>query len=297
MKKIKIITHSGSFHIDDIFAVTVLVLLLDKKREDYEVIRTRDPEIIKTGDFVVDVGGVYNPDKNLFDHHQEDGAGKRENGIPYSSFGLVWKKFGGSVCTEENVAEIIDKKIAVYIDAEDNGVNLYEVESGINVYTFPKAIKIFRPMFEEERTMDEGFFEALGFVKRILEREILKAEKFIKTKSIIEDVYNNTQDKRLIVLDKYIPAVLLLEKYPEPLFIVAPGVNNDEWIVKAITKGENTFSARKAFPKQWAGKIDSELVELSGVSDAKFCHHSGEYIAKAGSKEGAVALAKLALEN
>lgn len=35
-----------------------------------EVIRSRDPELWKTCDALVDVGGVYDVDKLRFDHHQ-----------------------------------------------------------------------------------------------------------------------------------------------------------------------------------------------------------------------------------
>src|SRR3990167_8310800 len=87
MKKI-VVTHSGNFHTDEVFACAVLSLLNDG---NIEVIRSRDSEVWATGDYVVDVGGEYNSERGRFDHHQEGGAGVRPNGIPYSSFGLVWK--------------------------------------------------------------------------------------------------------------------------------------------------------------------------------------------------------------
>ncbi len=58
------------------------------------MIRTRDLEVINKADIVIDVGGEYNADTGRFDHHQRGGAGERENGIPYSSFGLIWQKYG-----------------------------------------------------------------------------------------------------------------------------------------------------------------------------------------------------------
>ena len=61
MSKIKIITHNAGFHTDDVFAVATLQLLLGDKTE---VIRTRDEEIIQSGDYVVDVGGIYDEDNN-----------------------------------------------------------------------------------------------------------------------------------------------------------------------------------------------------------------------------------------
>ena len=83
----KIITHSGSFHTDDIFACAALSILLEDDDMPLEIIRTRDQEVIKSLDkeegYVVDVGGVYNEEENKFDHHQPGGAGKRPNGIEY----------------------------------------------------------------------------------------------------------------------------------------------------------------------------------------------------------------------
>jgi len=43
----KLITHNGSFHTDDVFACAALSLMLEKNNEKFEIIRTRDPEIIR----------------------------------------------------------------------------------------------------------------------------------------------------------------------------------------------------------------------------------------------------------
>ncbi|HMA77996.1 MAG TPA: MYG1 family protein, partial [Candidatus Paceibacterota bacterium] len=86
-----IITHSGSFHPDDVFAVAALRLA--HKEQDVNVIRTRDESVIAVGEWVVDVGGVHDPAAQRFDHHQP-GAPVRENGIPYAAFGLVWQHIG-----------------------------------------------------------------------------------------------------------------------------------------------------------------------------------------------------------
>ena len=128
----KLITHNGSFHADDIFACATLSLVLEKEGQEFEVIRTRDEETIKNGDYVFDVGGIYNPKINRFDHHQKSGAGKRENGIEYSSFGLVWKKFGKELTGSEKIAELIDKHLVSSIDAHDNGLDLVEIKYDVS---------------------------------------------------------------------------------------------------------------------------------------------------------------------
>jgi uncharacterized UPF0160 family protein len=37
---------------------------------DAEIIRTRDENVLKTCDIVVDVGGKYEPSSHRYDHHQ-----------------------------------------------------------------------------------------------------------------------------------------------------------------------------------------------------------------------------------
>lgn len=120
-QKITIVAHSGQFHADDIFAVATLTLMLEEKH-DVKVVRSRDPEIIKVADYVVDVGGIYDEEKKRFDHHQEGRAGSRENGIFYSSFGLVWKAYGESIAGSSEIMTALDKKLVSSIDARDNGL-------------------------------------------------------------------------------------------------------------------------------------------------------------------------------
>src|SRR4051812_5273225 len=85
-----IVTHGGKFHADDAWAVAVLHILFP----DADIVRTRDPAIIATADFAVDVGGVWNPATGRFDHHQKGFDGARGSGVPYASAGLVWREYG-----------------------------------------------------------------------------------------------------------------------------------------------------------------------------------------------------------
>ena len=99
--KAKLVTHPHNFHVDDIFAAATLALFMEKRGIRYEIIRTREKDELekykkqareksqRAPVFVFDVGGEYDEENNLFDHHQREGAGLRKNGISYSSFGLV----------------------------------------------------------------------------------------------------------------------------------------------------------------------------------------------------------------
>ena len=62
----KLITHNGTFHADDVFACVTLSLMLEKNGEKFKIIRTRDEKIIKGGDYVFDIGGVYDEKTNRY---------------------------------------------------------------------------------------------------------------------------------------------------------------------------------------------------------------------------------------
>src|SRR3989344_3377155 len=292
----KLVTHNGSFHTDDIFAAATLQIYLEGKGESFEIIRTRDEEIIKSGDFVFDVGGIYDAEKNLFDHHQKGGAGKRENGIEYAAFGLVWKKFGAELCGLQDTAEIIDKKLVAPVDANDNGIELVENKNAISPYFIQQAFLAMQPTWrEEDTTDDEVFLKSVEIAKIILSREIIQAQDGVRAEEIVMSVYKNTQDKRIIVLDKYYPFEYILQNFPEPLFVICPSRTiKDKWSAKAVREDPKTFKNRKDFQKSWAGLRDEELQKVSGVSDAIFCHRA-LFLAVAKSKEGAIALARKAL--
>jgi len=294
-KKPIVITHSGNFHLDEIFAVATLDLLLDG---NYTLIRTRDSEIIKTGDYVVDVGMEYDPNKNRFDHHQKGGAGKRDNGIPYSSFGLVWKEYGEKISGSKHVADLIDERLCWSIDAVDNGVETFkQIHRDLFPYLMHSINAAFRSTWKEkDRNDDDAFKEVLPFVKKVLEREVIRARDDIEGWGIVEKIYADTEDKRIIVLDDTYPADEILSRKPEPLYVVKPDKQNGgRWRAKTVRVDYMGFENRKNLPLEWAGKNGKELADITGVDDALFCHN-GRFIAVAGSKEGAIKLAQIAAD-
>src|SRR4051812_31519904 len=114
----KVATHSGSFHADDVFALATLALLGDP----LEVVRTRDPKVMAACDARIDVGFRSDPATGDFDHHQREGAGARPNGIRYASFGLVWREYGARLCDgDAAVAERVDRSLVQAVDANDTG--------------------------------------------------------------------------------------------------------------------------------------------------------------------------------
>lgn len=295
-KKIKLVTHNGSFHADDIFATATLSLILEKKGEGFEIIRTRDEEIIKNGDYVYDVGGIYDENTNRFDHHQKGGAGVR-NGIEYSSFGLIWKKYGVEMTGSKDIADFVEKRLVAPVDASDNGLDLVESKNSISPYFIQHFFHSMRPTWSEKNlNIDDMFLKSVEIAKIILSREIIQARDAILAEEKVRSVYNNTIDKRIIILDTDYPYEDVLNNFSEPLFVIYERVADHFWGVRAVRKDPKAFDNRKDFPKNWAGLKDEELQKVTGVSDAVFCHRA-LFLVVAKSKEGAIKLAKLALES
>ena len=69
-KRVKFVigTHNGKFHCDEVLACWLLKTLPEYQQA--QIVRTRNSEELDKCDIVVDVGGVYNPGKHRYDHHQ-----------------------------------------------------------------------------------------------------------------------------------------------------------------------------------------------------------------------------------
>jgi uncharacterized UPF0160 family protein len=298
-KKKKIcVTHNGAFHADDLFATAALSIL---NNGNIKIIRTRDPEIIKKGDYVYDVGGEDIMEKDLFDHHQKGGAGIRSNGVPYASFGLVWKKYGEQICGSKEVAKNIDEKIVQPIDAIDNGVDFAKPLYGGSVPCGPDTVFMNNiPSWKEKnKDINKIFKEQAKKVTQFLLREIEVTKSDVEAINIMMEAYGKTGDKRIIIIENDFPRYLYqntFSKVPEPVYLVFPSSHSTMWKVEAISKSPDSMENRKMFPESWRGYLneDPKLKEITGVKDVIFCHKSG-FLTVAHSKEGALELAQKAL--
>jgi uncharacterized UPF0160 family protein len=293
----RVAIHSGKFHSDEAFAIASLKML---GLVDY--VRTRDESVMQECDMRVDVGRKYNPSTGDFDHHQPEGAGKRQNGIPYAAFGLVWKEFGAKICGSQAVAGLVETRLVQVLDAVDSGFNLFESKiKDVHPFGVDNIIDDMMPSWKVEdpspEQMDEMFKPAVDLADQVLKNAIEKARDHIDGDEFVREAIKNSKDKRLIILDRYVPSQdLLTKEAPDALFVVLPAwpSPNDDWVIKSIYVEIGSFENRKKLPASWAGKIDDELTAVTGVSDAKFCHRA-RFMAIAKSKQGCLQLAELAL--
>jgi len=283
-----IATHNGNFHADDVFSIAALKSILPS----FKLIRTRDLELIGKADIVVDVGGVYDPDTDRFDHHQRGGAGERENGIPYSSFGLIWQKYGLEICQgDKEVASAVDAGLVSTIDAIDCG-HVKGVSDGISL---SQTIGMFNPTWQEDSHFDSCFDEAVDFAARVLTRFIAAANGGISAKAIVAKAIDDAEDPRVIVLEKYTPWKRTVHAMStEALYMVYPS-QTGQWRIQTVPVEPGSFEDRKSLPIQWAGLSDQALKDVTGIDDAMFCHN-GLFIAGAESFESTMKMASIALQ-
>ncbi len=289
-----IVTHNGSFHADDVFAVATLQLLLGK--EHISITRTRDMQTIKAADYVVDVGEIYDHNTNRFDHHQADSP-IRENGIPYSAFGLVWSAFGATVSEDEAVAELIDEYLVQYVDAVDNGYELFTINNThVYPFTLDDVIDTFIPYGGGGTSNDEGFTLAVDFAATMLKNLINDEKVTVRTRAEAEKIYVEHDNKEVVYLEHPI-SPSAFSHLPEVMFLIKPRTKDpdSDWIARAVPLEPRSQKDRIHFPESWAGLRDNELQVVSGVDDAVFCHKQ-RYIFIAKTKAGAEAAVKIALD-
>ncbi|MES9846129.1 MAG: MYG1 family protein [Candidatus Sedimenticola sp. PURPLELP] len=289
MSSLTIATHNGIFHADDVFSIAAL----KKVFPYFNLVRTRDADTIANANIVVDVGGEYDADKDRFDHHQRDGAGERENGIPYSSFGLIWKKYGLQICDgDQAIANAVDSGLVSTIDAIDCG-HVEGVAEGISL---SQTISMFNPTWEEDNDIDRCFNEAVVFASRLLERFIASATGGVKAKEIVAKAIEKAEDPRVIVLEKFTPWKRTVHALSEDaLYMVYPS-QTGQWRIQTVPVEPGSFENKKSLPASWGGLSDNDLRDRTGIDDAMFCHN-GLFIAGAESFESVMKMASLALSD
>jgi uncharacterized UPF0160 family protein len=292
----KVATHDGGFHADETFALAALKLL----GEPLEIVRTRDAEALAACDVRVDVGMRDDPAAGDFDHHQAGGAGSRANGVSYASFGLLWKAFGERLCGgDAEVAARIDEQLVQGVDANDTGQELSSpLIAGAAPMTVSDVIYALNPVWDEDASPAElaaRFDEAVGVAAGILEREIRTASAQVRAATLVRTAIRRAEDPRLIELERGLPWQReLIASAPEALFVIYP--RRDGWALHAVPRKLGAFENRLDLPAPWAGRSGADLVAVTGVADAVFCH-AARFYAAAGTREGVTALARLALSS
>lgn len=292
---IKVATHDGFFHADEVFALAVLRIYFANTGKEMELIRTREQEVFDKCEMVIDVGNIYEPEKGRFDHHQKGKAGNHENGLPYAAFGLVWKYFGSTITSKE-VAASIEQKLVTPIDALDNEMDLSTpIYEGIREYTNANIIAAIGRAYGDDN-LDAGFEKALEFAELVIRGEIKSAEAKAAGEMLVMEEILKQGEPKVLVLEKFYPWDRAVSKKKNIMMVVFPDKFTSRWCIQTIKDDpEKIESDRIKFPESWRGLVNEELATVCGVEDATFCH-AGGFFGVAKTKEGAISMANKATE-
>lgn len=296
-----LVTHSGGFHADELLSSVILTRLFPEAR----IVRSRAPEWITPGEdrIIYDVGGAYDAAAGIFDHHQR-GAPLRDDGQPYSSFGLVWKHYGRDYLAAFGVPEAhieaihaaFDKKFVLPVDLVDNGAFDPSVAGPLAGLTLPVLLETLKPAFDDKspEADERAFHAALAIARSFVEAGVSAAAGKLRAEGLVLDAIRKTGEGRVLELPMGMPfrPAIIKAGAEHLLFVVHP--RDKDWCVTGIRRSDEGFGLRADLPLAWAGLTGADLENASGVKGASFCHN-GRFIAAAATREAAIALADIAV--
>ncbi len=296
-----LVTHSGGFHADEVLSTVILTRLFPEA----EIIRSRAPEWITPGaDRVIyDVGGIYDPAALIFDHHQR-GAPEREDGQPYSSFGLIWKHFGHDYLIALNVPEAdrtavhaaFDRRFVLPVDLVDNGAVDPSAAGPLASLTLPELIETLKPVFDttDPDADTAAFHGAVAIAARFVEARIARSAAKYRAEAMVHAAIKAAGQGRVLDLPMGMPfqSAVVDAGADHLLFVITP--RGKDWTIGGIRRDSQGFALRADLPAAWAGLTDGDLEKVTGVTGASFCHNA-RFIAAARTREAILALADIAV--
>lgn len=289
-------THSGSFHADDVLAAAALRLV----KPSLTILRTRDPSQLDAAAILFDVGRIFDPAAGRFDHHQLEYREARENGIPFSSFGLIWRELGTALCGSAAAATRVDRWLVQGVDAVDCGVTLSKEILPVTVMSISSAIGSFNPGWQDDTSPEArnaAFEQAVTWAQAVLQNTIRDANGLEAARAVVAQGAL-LEAGRMLVLDRDAPwkeVVLGSPEYEQVLYVVSPD-SQAKWNVNTVPDYAGSFNNRKSLPAAWAGLDGEELDGVVGLEGCVFCHR-GRFVAGHRTKDGAMEMARLALQD
>jgi uncharacterized UPF0160 family protein len=300
-----LITHSGSFHADDVFSYVVLSTIFPEAR----ILRTRDNMILEEAGedaIIFDVGMKFSAEARRYDHHQKEKPA-REDGAPYSSIGLIWKFHGKDYITAQtgitdqekltNMWNRVDSDFIYMLDCADNGVYPAGVTSRGSAVSISGMIENLNPVFDDPvKDYDAAFMKASDLCRNLLEARIASEAALERSRSIVIDALQSRSDKRIMELPFGMDwaGTVFDQDDNDLLYVVYPA--HGHWYCSAVKTEPGTFENRKSLPEHWAGLRDENLASASGVHDAIFCHEK-LFICVAETRQGILDMVEIALDH
>lgn len=294
-----LVTHSGGFHADELLSSVILTRLFPQAR----ILRTRDADWTSPAPdrVIYDVGRDYDPARLIFDHHQKSPP-LRDDGQPYSSFGLIWRQFGRDYLRASEVpARDVDAIHAAFdadfvlpVDLVDNGA--LSPTGPLADLSLPLLLESLKPVFDDRtpEADDRAFAQALVIARAFVEAAIARKAAKSRAEAVVMDAIAAAGDSPILELPMGMPFRAAIDKAGADhlLFVVHP--RDTDWTITGIRRDPDGFALRADLPAAWAGLTDAAFEAASGVPGARFCHNA-RFIAVAADRPAALHLAAIAV--
>lgn len=294
-----LVTHSGGFHADEVLSSVILTRLHPQAR----IMRTRDADWITPaeGRIIYDVGRDFDVARMIFDHHQKSPP-LRDDGQPYSSFGLIWRQFGRDYLAALQVPEAdleaihaaIDVDLVLPIDLVDNGA--LSPTGPLADLSLPMLLESLKPVFDDRSpdADDCAFDGAVAIARAFVEAAVARKAAKHRAEAVVKAAIAAAGDGRVLELPMGMPfrSAITAAGADHLLFVIHP--RDTDWALTGIRRDADGFALRADLPAAWAGLTDGAFEAASGVPGARFCHNA-RFIAVAADRDAALRLADLAV--
>lgn len=286
-----IVTHNGLFHADEAFGIAFLSLLLGS---EMRVVRTRNPAQIEQADVALDVGGVYDNAKLLYDHHQRDFTEVHEDtSVKLAACGLIWRHFGTCLITKlhpeldveqvQSLWQTVDETICRPVDMQDNGQNTFKVEGAeAQALTISMMVSSFNQQDIYSPAQDEAFMRVVEILKEYVLNFLRAGANKLQLLKEAEEAVKAQLGSKVLVLDKFLPyreTVLKANAEEGGQFDLVTYPAKGQWNIQTIPLDdtpENFYSQRVSLPQRLWGLTGPDASKESlGGSALVFCHKTG----------------------
>jgi uncharacterized UPF0160 family protein len=292
---LNIITHDGTFHADEVFAISLLKMFLGSK---VSVTRTRarhelDQALKNPQTYVIDVGREYMPKMKNFDHHQRAFNARWKDGTLFSSCGLVWhhlKQLNYFDGYSRAVVHAIEENLIKKIDKHDNGVKNWALVSMIAMCN------------RAENTPDD-FNRALGVAHAYLENMFYQENANETNMAIFRRDLQEYDEGEIFISSipvKNSPILSELSRNTNALVVVYKTVDEhggtDKWYARALKKYNEDLEEPIAAdaPEHIRGLSGDQLSKKADIKGGIFVHRSG-FVCGAENKTAALLYAEVML--
>ncbi|KAG5229505.1 UPF0160 protein [Salix suchowensis] len=281
-------THNGKFHCDE--ALACFLIRSTDKFSNAHIIRSRDPQVLETLDAVLDVGGVYDPSRDRYDHHQKGFHEVFGHGFTtkLSSAGLVYKQYGAELIAKEfqlneGHQDVHELFLAVYknfveaIDAADNGINQYDTDQPpryVNNTSLSQRVGRLNLDWVDPSQSTEREDEAFQLAMKVAGTEFMEsihfhAKSWLPARSIVRECLASREDidssGEIMVLTKSCPWKLHIFELEEKMkinpsikYVIYQDDRSENWRIQAVAVSPDKFESRKPLPLPWRGLVDDD---------------------------------------